>query len=179
MPRGGGSRGGGGFRGGGMGGGFSGGGFRGGGATFRTGGRPSGVPFGRTGSTRIVSRSPSGPYRHSYYGPSRRYYGYGGRYYGYGWYYPWYRRWWYSPMWAGYYYRPWYYSPMYVGGGVVVAIIFFLILLPLLGVAMWFPFSSADTNGYVTYRSTETIYYNEYWYEYENIKAGNDITYSV
>jgi hypothetical protein len=179
MPRGGGSRGGGGFRGGGMGGGFSGGGFRGGGATFRTGGRPSGVPFGRTGSTRIVSRSPSGPYRHSYYGPSRRYYGYGGRYYGYGWYYPWYRRWWYSPMWAGYYYRPWYYSPMYVGGGVVVAIIFFLILLPLLGVAMWFPFSSADTNGYVTYRSTETIYYNEYWYEYENIKAGNYITYSV
>ena len=177
MPRGGG--GGGGFRGGGMGGGFQGGGFRGGAGSFRTGGRPSGVPFGRTGSTRIVSRSPSGPYRHSTYGPNRRYYGYGRGYYGYGFYRPWYRRWWYSPMWAGYYYRPWYYSPMYVGGGVMVAIVFSLILLPLLGVAIWFPFSSADSSGYVTYRSTETIYFNEYWYEYENIKAGNDITYSI
>jgi len=179
MPRGGGGGGGGGFRGGSMGGGFRGGGFRGGAGSFRTGGRPSGVPFGRTGSTRIVSRSPSGPYRHSYYGPNRRYYGYGRGYYGYGFYRPWYRRWWYSPMWAGYYYRPWYYSPMYVGGGVIFAIVFSLILLPLLGVALWFPFSSADNSGYVTYRSTETIYFNEYWYEYENIKAGNDITYSV
>ncbi|MBY9002970.1 MAG: zinc ribbon domain-containing protein [Candidatus Lokiarchaeota archaeon] len=178
MPRGGGG-GGGGFRGGGMGGGFRGGGFRGGAGSFRTGGRPSGVPFGRTGSTRIVSRSPSGPYRHSNYGPNRRYYGYGRRYYGYGFYRPWYRRWWYSPMWAGYYYRPWYYSPMYVGGGAVVAIVFSLILLPLLGVAIWFPFSSADSSGYVTYRSTETIYFNEYWYEYENIKENNEMTYSI
>ena len=177
MPRGGG--GGGGFRGGSMGGGIRGGGFRGGAGSFRTGGRPSGVPFGRTGSTRIVSRSPSGPYRHSLHGPHRRYYGYGRRYYGYGFYRPWYRRWWYSPMWAGYYYRPWYYSPMYVGGGLTFAIIFSLILLPLLGVGLWFPFSSADSSGYVTYRSTETIYFNEYWYEYENIKAGNDITYSI
>ncbi len=172
MPRGGGSRGGGGFRGGSMGGGFRGGGFRGGAGSFRTGGRTSGVPFGRTGSTRIVSRSPSGPYRHSYYRPRRRYYGYGL-------YRPWYRRWWYSPMWAGYYYRPWYYSPMYMGGGIIIAIVFSLILLPMVGVAIWFPFSSADNTGYVTYRSTETIYFNEYWYESENIKADNDITYSI
>lgn len=170
MPRGGG--GGGGFRGGSMGGGFRGGGFRGGAGSFRSGGRPSGVPFGRTGSTRIVSRSPSGPYRHSYYGPHRRYYGYG-------FYRPWYRRWWYSPMWAGYYYRPWYYSPMYVGGGAIIAIVFSLILLPMLGLAIWFPFSSADSSGYVTYRSTETIYFNEYWYEYENIKENREITYSI
>jgi RNA polymerase subunit RPABC4/transcription elongation factor Spt4 len=176
MPRGGGGmRGGGGFRGGGFGGGFRGGGFRGGPSSFRMPrGTPSGTPFGRTGATRITSRSPSGPYRHSYYRPYRSYYRWG--YWGYR---PWYYRWWYSPYWIGHWYRPWYYSPVYVGGGIVFAIILGLILLPLFGVALWFPFSSADANGYVNYRSTETIYYNEYWYEYEYIEAGNQITYSV
>ncbi len=167
MPRGGGFRGGG-FRGGG----FRGGGFRGGLGGFRgPRGTPSGTPFGRTGARRITSRSPSGPYRHNYYRPYRRFYRWG--------YYPWYYRWWYSPYWIGYWHRPWYYSPVYVGGGIVFAIILGLILLPLFGIALWFPFSNADPNGYVNYRSTETIYYNEYWYEYEYIEAGNDITYSV
>ena len=176
MPRGGGARGGG-FRGGG----FSGGGFRGGGSAFRSGGRVSGTPFGRTGSSRIVSRAPSGPYRHSYYYPRNRYYGYGYRRYGwwgYG-YRPWYWRAWYSPWWSGYYYRPWYYSPAYVGGGVLIAILFALIILPVAGVAIWFPFSSASTSGTVSYRSTETLYFNEYWYEHEYIASGNQITYSV
>ena len=167
MPRGGGARGGG-FRGGG----FGGGGFRGGSASFRMGGsRASGTPFGRTGAQRVTSRSPSGPYRHSSYRPHRRYYGYGYR--------PWYYRWWYNPWWSGRWYRPWYYSPAYVGGGITIAIVLGLILLPLVGVAFWFPFSSADTDGTVNYRSTETLYFNEYWYEYENIKDGNDITYSI
>ena len=187
MPRGGGARGGGGFRGGGFsgggfrGGGFSGGGFRGGGSAFRSGGRASGTPFGRTGSTRIVSRAPSGPYRHSYYYPRNRYYGYGYRRYGwwgYG-YRPWYWRWWYSPWWSGYYYRPWYYSPAYIGGGALIAILLILVVLPIAGVAMWFPFSSADTSGNISYRSTETLYFNEYWYEYEHIETGKQITYSV
>jgi len=166
-------RGGGGFRGGGFsGGGFRGGGFRGGSAGFRMGGsRPSGTPFGRTGATRVTSRAPSGPYRHSYYGPRRRYYGYGYR--------PWYRHWWYNPWWAGRWYRPWYYSPVYVGGGVTMAIVLGLILLPLFGVAMLFPFSNVDANGTVNYRSTETLYFNEYWYEYEDLKAGGDITYQI
>ncbi|MFX1356551.1 MAG: zinc ribbon domain-containing protein [Promethearchaeota archaeon] len=176
MPRGGG----GGFRGGGArGGGFRGGGFRGGSASFRMGGgRPSGMPFGRTGASRIVSRSPSGPYRHTYYRPYRSYYR---RYYRPYWWYgrPWYWRWWYSPWWSGYYYRPWYYSPAYVGGGIIFAIIIGLILLPLFGVAIWFPFSRADTSGNVTYRSTETLYFNEYWYEREYIKSGNEITFNV
>jgi len=169
VPRGGG----GGFRGGGFsGGGFRGGGFRGGSAGFRMGGsRSSGTPFGRTGARRVTSRSPSGPYRHSYYRPRRRYYGYG--------YWPWYRRWWYNPWWAGRWYRPWYYSPVYVGGGVTIAIVLGLILLPLFGVAMWFPFSNSDANGTVNYRSTETLYFNEYWYEYENMIDGNEITYSI
>jgi hypothetical protein len=173
MPRGGGGRGfGGGFRGGGFGGGFRGGGFRGGPGGFRpVRGTPSGTPFGRTGATRITSRSPSGPYRHSYYHPYRRYYRWGYR--------PWYYRWWYSPYWLGYWHRPWYYSPVYVGGGIVFAIILGLILLPLFGIALWFPFSNADPNGFVNYRSTETIYYNEYWYEYEYIEAGNQISYSI
>ena len=188
MPRGGGggSRGGGGgFRGGGMGGGFRGGGFRGSPASFRSGSfRPGGTPFGRTGASRIVSRSPSGPYRHSYYRPGRGYYRpygyYGWRYRPYWWgYRPWYWRWWYSPWWSGYYYRPWYYSPTYVGGGILLAIVLGLILLPLFGVALWFPFSNADTNGYVNYRSTETLYFNEYWYEKEYIQNGNDITFTV
>ena len=171
MPRGGGMRGGG-FRGGGFGGGFRGGGFRGGPAGFRMPrGAPSGTPFGRTGATRITSRSPSGPYRHTYYRPYRRYYRWG--------YMPWYYRWWYSPYWIGYWHRPWYYSPVYVGGGIVFAIILGLVLLPLFGIALWFPFSNADPQGFVNYRSTETLYYNEYWYEYEYIEAGNDITYRI
>jgi len=171
MPRGGGSRGGG-FRGGGFGGGFSGGGFRGGSAGFRMPrGTPSGTPFGRTGATRITSRAPSGPYRHTYYRPYRRYYRWG--------YMPWYYRWWYSPYWIGYWHRPWYYSPVYVGGGIIFAIILGLVLLPLFGIALWFPFSNANPQGYVNYRSTETLYYNEYWYEYEYIEANNEITYSV
>ncbi|MFX0047575.1 MAG: zinc ribbon domain-containing protein [Candidatus Hermodarchaeota archaeon] len=172
MPRGGGARGGG-FRGGGFGGGgFRGGGFRGGSTGFRMGGyRPGGAPFGRTGASRVTSRAPRGPYRHSYYRPYRRHYWYGYR--------PWYYRWWYHPWWAGYWYRPWYYSPVYVGGGITIAIVLGLILLPLFGVAMWFPFSNADVDGTVNYRSTETLYFNEYWYEYENIKEGGTITYSV
>ncbi len=174
MPRGGGFRGG--FRGGGFrGGGLRGGGFRGGPGSFRMGNvRTSGRPFGRTGATRIVSRSPRGPYSHTMYRP-RRYY-----YRPWWWYHrPWYYRWWYSPWWAGHYYRPWYYSPMYIGGGIVFLILMALILLPAFGVAMLFPFSEADVNGNVNYRSTETLYFNEFWYEYENIEAGNNITFSI
>jgi hypothetical protein len=44
---------------------------------------------------------------------------------------------------------------------------------------MWFPFSNSDANGTVNYRSTETLYFNEYWYEYENMIDGNEITYSI
>ena len=170
MPRGGG----GGFRGGGGfgGGGFRGGGFRGGSFGGRGGyGRPSGRPFGRTGASRVTSRSPSGPYSHRGYRPHRRYYRPS-------WWYhrPWYYRWWYNPMWAGHYYRPWYYSPVYVGGGVVLIIALALIILPIAGVAFMFPFSDADADGNVSYRSTETLYYNEFWYEYEYIEQGNDIT---
>ena len=40
-------------------------------------------------------------------------------------------------------------------------------------------FSNGNTSGSVTYRSTETLHYNEYWYEYEHIKAGNQINFSV
>lgn len=53
------------------------------------------------------------------------------------------------------------------------------VILPIFGIALWFPFSNADTDGTVSYRSTELLYYNEYWYEYENVAAGNQITYSV
>ena len=170
MPRGGG---GGGFRGGGFrgGGSFGGGGLRGGGG-YR--GRSSGTPFGRTGATRITSRSPRGPYSHSHYRPHRRYYRPS-------WWYhrPWYYRWWYSPWWAGHYYRPWYYSPMYVGGGIIFFILFALILLPIVGVSFWYPFNDADTSGLVNYRSTETLYFNEFWYEYEYIEIGNEMTFTV
>jgi len=68
---------------------------------------------------------------------------------------------------------------MYVGGGILFVIISALILLPILGVAFAFPFSEADTNGFVNYRSTETLYFNEFWYEYEYIEQGNNITYSI
>ncbi|MEE9378118.1 MAG: zinc ribbon domain-containing protein [Candidatus Lokiarchaeia archaeon] len=175
MPRGGG----GGFRGGGFsGGGFRGGGFSGGrgggfGGGYRGGGSRSGAPFGRTGATRITSRSPSGPYSHRYYRPHRRYYRPS-------WWYhrPWYYRWWYSPFWAGHYYRPWYYSPVYIGGGIIFMILLALIILPVVGIAFIYPFSNANVDGYVNYRSTETLYFNEFWYEYEHVDDGS-IDYSV
>jgi len=166
MPRGGGFSGGG-FRGGGS----FGGGFRGSSSSFRSSFRSSSSsssrPFGRTGARRTVTSSRSGPYSHRSHYPRRHYYRR-----------PWYRRWWYSPWW-GYYYRPWYYSPVYVGGGIVFAIILMLILLPLMGVAFAFPGSSYDSTGTVNYRSTETLYFNEYWYEYEKIDAGSTMTFSI
>jgi len=174
MPRGGGGFGGGGFRGGG----FSGGGFRGGGFSgrgygggYRGGGSRGGTPFGRTGARRTVTGGRRGPYSHHRYYPRRRYYRY--------WHMPWYRRWWYSPYWAGYWRRPWYYSPAYIGGGVAFTVLMLLVVLPVFGLAFWYPFSDADTNGNVNYRSTEYLYYNEYWYEYEYIDGSGQISYSV
>ncbi len=168
MPRGGGGFSGG-FRGGSFGGGLRGSSssFR---SSFRSSSRASSRPFGRTGARRTVTSGRSGrsgPYSHRNHYPRRSYY-----------YRPWYRRWWYSPWW-GYYYRPWYYSPVYVGGGVVFAIILLLIFLPLLGVAFAFPGSSYDDSGTVNYRSTETLNFNEYWYEYENIDSGSTMTFTI
>jgi ribosomal protein L37E len=54
-----------------------------------------------------------------------------------------------------------------------------LIILPFAGIALAFPFSNADSEGFVNYRSTETLYFNEFWYEYEYIKTGNEITFSA
>ncbi len=167
MPRGGGGFSGGGFRGGSFGGGFRGSSssFR---SSFRSSSRSSSRPFGRTGARRTTTSSRrSGPYSHRNRYPHRRYYRL-----------PFYRRWWYSP-WFGYYYRPWYYSPVYVGGGLVVSIILLLILLPLMGVAFAFPGSSYTDSGNVNYRSTETLFFNEYWYEYERVDAGSTMTFSV
>ncbi len=163
-------RGGGGFRGGGGGGGFRGGGFRGGSRSFRVGSvRSSGRPFGRTGSRRTVSRAPRG---RSYHRPHHR------RYWG-GYYRPWYRRWWHWHWWWGYPYRPWYFAPVYWGGGAVLAIIALLVILPLVGVAFWFPFSNASSSGVVTYSDTQTLFYNEYWYEKEYLSNGQSITYNM
>jgi RNA polymerase subunit RPABC4/transcription elongation factor Spt4 len=66
-----------------------------------------------------------------------------------------------------------------MGGGILFFILFALILLPIVGVSFWYPFSDADTNGRVNYRSTETLNFNEFWYEYENIEVGGEITFSV
>lgn len=178
MPRGGGGFGGGGFGGGGFGGGgFGGGGFRGGGGGgFRSyGGRSSGRPFGRTGARRVTSGSSRGPYSHASTYRRRPY----SRYYG--WYYrrPWYSRWYYNPWFWGPRWRPFYYSPVYMGGGIVLAICLALIFLPMAGMLTIFPFSSAEPNGNVNYRSTETLYHNEYWYEYEYIRGGNEISFNI
>jgi hypothetical protein len=58
-------------------------------------------------------------------------------------------------------------------------IILALIILPIAGVAFWFPGTGADENGYVNYRSTETLYFNEFWYEYEYTEEGQQITFSA
>ena len=171
MPRGGG----GGFRGGGLGGGgFRGGGFRGGSRSFRVGSvRRSGRPFGRTGSRRTVSRSPRSRQGRNYHGRHHR------RYWG-GYYRPWYRSWWHWHWWWGYPYRPWYYAPVYWGGGLVLGIIALLVVLPILGMAFIpYPFSNSSSTGIVTYQDTETLRYNEYWYERESMEQGQTIDYNV
>jgi len=66
-----------------------------------------------------------------------------------------------------------------MGGGILFIIILALVILPIAGVALWFPFSSTDEYGYVNYRSTETLYFNEFWYEYEYTEAGQQITFSA
>ncbi len=166
MPRGGGGSRGGGFGGGG----FRGGGFRGGSRSFRVGSvRSSGRPFGRTGSRRTVSRAPRG---RSYHSPHHR------RYWG-GYWRPWWRRPWHWYWWWGRPWRPWYYAPVYWGGGVALAIIALLIILPFIGVAFWFPFANASSGGIVTYSDTQTLYYNEYWYEKEYLSQGQTIEYRV
>ena len=66
-----------------------------------------------------------------------------------------------------------------MGGGIVLAICLALIFLPMAGMLTFFPFSSADSNGNVNYRSTETLYHNEYWYEYEYISGGNEISFDI
>lgn len=175
MPRGGG---GGGFRGGGGGfsGGFSGSSFRGSAGSFRVGSvRSSGRPFGRTGAIRTVSRPSTGPYRHTHYRPRSSYWGhYGHRYR------PWYWRMWHYPRFWGYYHRPWYYSPVYIGGSLILLIVLPLIILPILGVAFSYPFGGGiSSSGTVNYRSTETLNFNEYWYEYEDVDAGSIIEYDI
>jgi hypothetical protein len=53
-----------------------------------------------------------------------------------------------------------------------------LIILPLLGVAFYYPFGGGVTSdGNVNYRSTEELGFNEYWYEYEDMPDGGDIHY--
>ncbi|MHA1585121.1 MAG: zinc ribbon domain-containing protein [Promethearchaeota archaeon] len=165
MPRGG--FGGGGFHGGG---GFRGGGFRGISHSFRSSSSHnsfSSRPFGRTGARRTTSsssRSRSGPYRH--YHSYNRYYR------------PWYRRSWWM-WWGGSYYRPWYRSPMSFCGSFVIIIVVLLIILPTMLTTMSYPFSSEGTSGTVNYRDTETLNFNEYWYEYESMGIGGSITYTV
>lgn len=61
----------------------------------------------------------------------------------------------------------------------MVSIILLLILLPLMGVAFSFPGSSYTDSGNINYRSTETLYFNEYWYEYETVDAGTTMTFSI
>ena len=172
MPRGGG----GGFRGGGGGGGgFRGGGFRGGSRSFRVGSvRSSGRPFGRTGSRRTVSRSPrSSGRRRSHYGRRHR------RHWG-GYYRPWYRRWWGWNWWWGYPYRPWYYAPVYWGGGISLGILALLIVPAIMGIALIpYPLSGSNSSGTVTYQDTQTLFYNEYWYENEPMKQGTTIDYNI
>ncbi|OLS15319.1 MAG: hypothetical protein RBG13Loki_1100 [Promethearchaeota archaeon CR_4] len=40
-------------------------------------------------------------------------------------------------------------------------------------------FAGFYSGSQVNYRSTETLYFNEYWYEYESVSAGSTITFSI
>ncbi len=50
----------------------------------------------------------------------------------------------------------------------------------MLGVAFAYPFGGGiSSSGTVNYRSTETLFFNEYWYEYENVEGGSPIEYHI
>jgi hypothetical protein len=48
-----------------------------------------------------------------------------------------------------------------------------------MGVAFTFPGSSYSDSGTINYRSTETLYFNEYWYEYERVDAGSTMSFTI
>jgi hypothetical protein len=55
-----------------------------------------------------------------------------------------------------------------------------LIILPLFGIAFAYPFGGGiSSDGTVNYRSTETLNFNEYWYEFEDVEAGSTIDYTI
>jgi hypothetical protein len=69
---------------------------------------------------------------------------------------------------------------VYIGGSLILLIVLPLIFLPLLGVAMYFPGSGGiSAEGTVSYRSTKTLGFNEYWYESEDMDAGKDIKFLI
>jgi uncharacterized OB-fold protein len=42
-----------------------------------------------------------------------------------------------------------------------------------------YPFSGSNSSGTVTYQDTQTLFYNEYWYENEPMKQGRTIDYNI
>jgi hypothetical protein len=157
VPRGGG--------GGSHGGGFHGGGIRGsGGVTFRSSTSFT-TPFGRTGAQRVTNHGPSGPFIHTtgMHPP--------GHFYPHRW------HWWGGYGWGGYGYG---YGGYRRSGGCVgccVCAVFLVLFASIFAFSgMFGDFTSGSE---VKYMSMETLYYNEYWYEYESVSAGSQITFII
>jgi hypothetical protein len=52
-------------------------------------------------------------------------------------------------------------------------------LLPVIGLSFAYPFSGAGFSEDIRYSSVETLYYNEYWYEHEQVSAGGTIEFTI
>jgi len=91
--------------------------------------------------------------------------------------YPHRRHWWGGYGWGGYGYG---YGGYRRSGGCVgccVCAVFLIVFASIFAYSgMFADFNSGSS---VNYRSTETLYYNEYWYEYEYVSKESQITFNI
>lgn len=71
------------------------------------------------------------------------------------------------------------YRIIYISGGIILTVILGLVLLPFFAIKLW-PFNNNEiTYDFITYRSTETLHFDENYSGFEYLRVGDEISYSV
>lgn len=68
---------------------------------------------------------------------------------------------------------------IYIGGGITLVLILGLVLIPILIFNIWLFDNNRSTFNYVTYRSTEMLYFDGNYSGCEYLREGDQISYSV
>jgi len=71
------------------------------------------------------------------------------------------------------------YRIIYISGGIILTVILGLVLFPFFAIKLWPFIDNMSTFDYVTYRSTETLYFDGNYSGYEFLRQGDEISYSV